>query len=83
MQLRFSETLVEVTEPKHEMKKQVFRRKRLVKVEMQFFVYFFSASAKKVKEEIIVVFIFWHRPKKRNKKTLALGKITYPSLVRI
>jgi hypothetical protein len=44
---------------------------------------FFSASEKKVREELIVVFIFWHRPKKRNKKTLALGKITYPSSARI
>jgi hypothetical protein len=68
---------------RHERKKQVFRRKRLMKVEMQFFGYFFSASAKKVREEIILVFIFWHRPKKRNKKTLALGKITYPSSARI
>jgi hypothetical protein len=38
----------------------------------QFFCYFFSASAKKVRAEIIMVFIFCHCPKKRNKKTLAL-----------
>jgi hypothetical protein len=29
--------------------KQVFQRKRLMKVEMQFFAYFFSATAKKVR----------------------------------
>jgi hypothetical protein len=35
-----------------------------------FFAYFFSASAKKVRAEIILVFIFWHRPK-NERKTLA------------
>jgi hypothetical protein len=36
----------------------------------QLFCYFFSASAKKVREEIILVlyFLFWHRPKKETKK---------------
>jgi hypothetical protein len=43
-----------------------------------FFAYFFSASAKKVRAEIILVFIFWHCPKKRNKKTLALERFNYP-----
>ena len=41
-------------EPQHGRKKQVFRRKRLMKVEMQFFGYFFSASAKKVRELKII-----------------------------
>jgi hypothetical protein len=48
-------------EPKHGRKKQVFRRKRLMKVEMQFFGYFFSASAKKVRE--LKIMSFFHRLK--------------------
>jgi hypothetical protein len=45
--------------------------------------YFFSASVKKVREEIILVFLFviaTKKPVRRGgkEKSLALGKITYP-----
>jgi hypothetical protein len=53
VKLRFAETHVAAKEQKHETKKQVFRRKRLMQVEKSsFFAYFFSASAKKVRGEI-------------------------------
>ena len=52
---------------------------RLMKVEKkQFFCYFFSALAKKVREEIILVFIFWHRPKKTKQKNASAGKNHLP-----
>jgi hypothetical protein len=71
---------VGATEPKHERKKQVFRRKRLMKVEKSsFLTYFFSASAKKVRKKIILIVFFLALPQKVTKKGLALGKITYPS----
>jgi hypothetical protein len=73
--LRFAETYGGAIEPKHERKKQVIRRKRLVKVEMQFFCYFFSALAKKVREEIILVFIFWHRPKNETNPDATIGTL--------
>jgi hypothetical protein len=44
------------------------------------FGYFFSASAKKVRERNNLNVLFGIAPK-RNQKSLALGKITYPSSI--
>jgi hypothetical protein len=45
----------------------------------QFFCYFFSASAKKVREQIILVFHFLASPQKTKQKSSSAGKIQLPT----
>jgi hypothetical protein len=44
-----------------------------------FFAYFFSASAKKVRAEIILVFHFLASPQKTKQKNASAGKIELPT----